>query len=120
MVPHDTGCKVESIQGRKKPNLALVGPWWPALDMSLLLLLQGKIKVLRLEYPEKYRRGKGDDGIETDYSERFKAIRRLRSKCQGSPSWDFAVKWTSNVDGDDATVLELTKIVSGKVAGSGQ
>ena len=110
MVPYDEVCEVEGPQRINRIFLPYIGFWWPVLDVSLLLLLQGRIQMLRLEYTERYKRGKSEDGKEVDSNERFEAIRRLRSKCQNSPEWNFAVKWASNVGGDGGTVLELTKL----------
>ena len=113
MVPQDLNCEVEGYQRIARmfsPDLIF---WWPALDVALLLLLRGRIQVLRLKYSEKYTRGKVEDGIEIDPCERFKAIRRLRGICLDSPEWKFAVRRISDVDGDRGTVLELTKTSQG-------
>lgn len=118
MLPHDSDCEVEGGRRRKRTQLTLEDPWWPAVDVSLAILLRGKIQMLRLEYPETYTKGKVEDGIEFNPCERFAAIRRLRGKCQNFSTWNFAVNWTSNVDEDGGTVLELTKIVSEQVAES--
>ena len=114
ILPHDPNCKVEGSQRRKRTLLlALSDPWWPAVDLSLMLLLRGKIRILRLAYPEKYTQGEVKDGAQTDPCERFEAIRRLRGLCQDSSAWKFAVRWTSEVDRNGGTVLELTKTSQG-------
>ena len=109
MLPHDTSHEVKGVPKKKGVFLAPMSPWWPALDVALILLVRGKIQMLRLEYPKQYLRGRDEDGTETDSSGRFNAIRRLRSICHHSPAWNFAVKWASSVHGDGRTVLELTK-----------
>ena len=77
--------------------------WWPALEALGGLLLEGRIRELRLGYAETY--GKLKDHTVKDGEDEFCAVWRLRYRYQGR---SFSVRREDALTSDVGTVLILT------------